>query len=400
MRTGRRIPAVLALSLIATPIFLLPAQSAEAAPAPAEVRRETIGGPRLASRGLVVNAGGGVRKPPKVVAKSWIVADATTGHVLAAKDPHGQYLPASTLKVLTALTLIPRLPADKTVKPSAKACNVEGSAVGLRPNWRYTVSDLFHGLMMSSGNDAAEALAEANGGLKVTLDQMNAEARRLQALDTKARTPSGLNEGITVRDQHSSAYDLALMVKAGLRNPDFRRYIAAKTYKFPAPPTKAQRRSGKKAGGYQIQTHNRLLMPGQWQYRGALGGKNGWTQAAQATFVGAAQRNGHTIIIAMMHAQPSFWGDAAALLDWGFAATGKVQPAGTLVDPKPDPAAAPQGDAPANGAAPSIAASRAAVDPVELAVGGAAVLLAAALVVVWLVRRRRRRLAAENWFDF
>lgn len=396
MRTGRRTPALLAVSLIAAPFLGLPGQAAPAAAAargPGQsLRAETIGGPQLADRGLVFNGGGGVRNPPKVDAKAYIVADVTTGQVLAARDPHGQYLPASALKVLTAVTLIPRLDAERKVKPSQKACNVTGSAVGLRPNWRYSVSDLFHGLMMSSGNDAAAALSEANGGLQETLDQMNAEARRLQALDTEARTPSGLNEGITVREQHSSAYDLALIAKEGLRNRDFRRYIGATAYKFPAPPTKRQRQSGKKEGGYQIQTHDRLLLQGRWRFPGTIGGKNGWTLAAQATFVGAANRDGHTIVISLMHAQPSFWGDAKDLLTWGFAATGKVKPAGTLVEPKPTTGPRIAADAvapPSRGASPA-AADRGG-DLIPLAGGAAGMVLCALVGGVWIARRRRAR---------
>ena len=81
---------------------------------------------------------------------------------------------------------------------------------------------------------------------------------------------------------------------------------------------------------FQIYTHNRLLTT----YRGDIGVKNGYTVAANATYVGAATRNGHTILITLMHAQPYFWDEARSLLDWGFRARGKVDPVGTLVDPQ------------------------------------------------------------------
>ncbi|HEX4816324.1 MAG TPA: D-alanyl-D-alanine carboxypeptidase [Nonomuraea sp.] len=281
-----------------------------------------VGGEALGSRGLVSPEG--VRKPPKTKATSYVIADAGTGQVLAAKDAHGRYLPASTLKSLTALTLIPKLDKSRRIRPSHNACNQEGSAVGLTPKTTYKVDDLFRGLMMSSGNDAAMALAESNGGLAKTMQDMNAEAKRLQAYDTVAKTPSGLDKP----GQSSSAYDLALIARAGLANPDFVRYISTKTANFPAPKGKM----------YQISNHNKLL----WRYQGMVGVKNGWTTKAQASFVGAARRGGHTIVVTIMRHEGGFWDEVAKLLDWGFSVTGKVKPVGQLVNPLPQGQLAPQ----------------------------------------------------------
>lgn len=286
----------------------------------AETETEPVGGTHLGGRGLV--APSGVKAPPKTAARSYVIADAETGEVLAAKDPHGRYLPASTLKALTALTLIPKLDKDQKIKPSSRAVNEEGSAVGLVSKPIYTVQDLFKALMLVSGNDCAMALAEANGGLAKTLQDMNAEAKRLQAFDTVAKTPSGLDKP----GQSSSAYDLTLIARAGLANHDFQRYISTKTDKFPAPK-----------GYYEIGNHNKLL----WRYKGMIGVKNGWTSKALGSFVGAAKRNGHTIIVSIMRHDGYFWDDVAGLLDWGFANRGKVAPVGRLVDPVPDAAPVP-----------------------------------------------------------
>jgi D-alanyl-D-alanine carboxypeptidase (penicillin-binding protein 5/6) len=284
-----------------------------------------IGGELLAKRGVVAPTG--MKAPPKTSARSFVIADAETGNVLAAKDAHGHYLPASTLKTLTALTLIPKLKANLRVKPSRNAANQEGSAVGLSVKATYRVDDLFRALMMSSGNDAAMALAEANGSLTKTMADMNAEARRLQALDTVAKTPSGLDKP----GQRSSAYDLALIARAGLANPDFRRYVGTKSARFPAP----------KGRHYQIGNHNKLL----FRYKGMIGVKNGWTTKAQGSFVGAARRGDHTIIVSIMRHGGSFWDEVAELLDWGFAARSRVTPVGKLVDPVPKPVAtAPVGE--------------------------------------------------------
>ncbi|NUR92616.1 MAG: D-alanyl-D-alanine carboxypeptidase [Nonomuraea sp.] len=296
-------------ALFATVTLTTPAHAAPTSP---------IGGDLLGHRGLVHPTG--IKAPPKTKATAYVIADAETGQVLAAKDAHGRLAPASTLKTLTAETLIPKLDRTTRVKPSANAVNQEGSAVGLTTKGIYTVDDLFKGLLLCSGNDAAVALAETNGGMAKTLADMNAEAKRLQANDTVAKTPNGLDK----KGQSSSAYDLALIARAGLKNPDFLRYVSMKTAKFPAPKGKS----------YEIGNHNKLL----WRYKGMIGVKNGWTSKALGSFVGAASRNGHTIIVTIMRHDGYFWDEVSKLLDWGFAARGKVQPVGQLVDPLPDQA--------------------------------------------------------------
>ncbi|MFI6501360.1 D-alanyl-D-alanine carboxypeptidase family protein [Nonomuraea typhae] len=336
-----------------------------------------VGGDLLGSRGLVVPEG--VKPPPKTKATSFLIAEAETGHVLAAKDPHGRYLPASTLKTLTALTLIPKLDRNQAIKPSRNAVNQEGSAVGLSTKATYKVHDLFRALMMSSGNDAAMALAEANGGLAKTMRDMNAEAKRLQANDTVAKTPSGLDKP----GQSSSAYDLTLIARAGLANPDFRRYISTKTAKFPAPKK-----------WYEISNHNKLL----WRYKGMLGVKNGWTSKAHGSFVGAASRDGRTIIVTIMRHEGYFWEEVEDLLDWGFSARGKVTPVGQLVDPlpaQPDPAqqvTAPSSQPPA--AAPLLDSAAAKQTDTSRTVGLAVIGGGLLFGAVWLgfgIRRRRNK---------
>lgn len=259
-----------------------------------------VGGARLAAPGAVVEAG--VPPLPATTATSFIVADADTGDVLAALNAHQRLAPASTLKTLTALTLIPRLQPNQLVTAQRDAPSVDGTKAGIVAGTAYKVSDLFTAMLMMSANDAAVALADAYGGLGPTLDAMNAEAAYLNADDTVARTPNGLD----APGQSSSAYDLALIFRAGLHDAQFRHYLALKRAAFPAP-----------AGAtFQIQTHDRLLN----SYPGMVGGKNGYTVAAQASYVGAATRDGHTIIVAVMRDQPNFWAEVQSLFDWGFAA--------------------------------------------------------------------------------
>ncbi|KAB8197786.1 D-alanyl-D-alanine carboxypeptidase [Nonomuraea phyllanthi] len=336
-----------------------------------------VGGEALGSRGLV--APPGVEHPPKTQAKSYVIADVETGDVLAAKDAHGRYLPASTLKTLTAVTLIPKLDKDREIRPSRNACNQEGSAVGLSVKATYKVDDLFRALLMASGNDAAMALAETNGGLAKTMRDMNAEAKRLQAYDTVAKTPSGLDKP----GQSSSAYDLALIARAGLANPAFREYISTKRANFPAPK-----------GHYEISNHNKLL----GRYKGMIGVKNGWTSKALGSFVGAATRDGHTIVVSIMRHDGYFWDEVAKLLDWGFAVRGKATPVGKLVNPAPDVQAAPRASAPAAHVTPAAqpplldtAASR--QDDSTKLVGSLVIGGGVLFGLVWLgfgIRRRRR----------
>jgi serine-type D-Ala-D-Ala carboxypeptidase (penicillin-binding protein 5/6) len=340
-------------------------------------------------------AGSSVVAPPSIDASSYVVADGTTGKVLAAKDPHGHFRPASTLKVLTAVTLIPRLDATMVVHPTAKAVNTEGTAVGLSTKWTYPVRQLFYGLLMDSGNDCSVALADANGGMAPTLAEMNAEAKRLRAKDTRAATPDGLDDQppLSLRQQRSSAYDLALMFRAGLALPDFRAYLGRVRYNWQAPPTAAQRKAGRQKGGWPIETHDHLLWPGE-RYPGMLGGKNGYTVAADGTFVGAAERNGHLIIVSLMHDHPDFWPDARRLLDWGFAADGRTRPVGALAAPAP-PNPAPMFAAvqPVKPALLHAAAARATTGlphlPVAVAVTAAAALSAGLGALTFALLRRR-----------
>ena len=305
MRTSLRLLALVPAALLALSGPTLPAS------ADAGLRAPDL----LSGKGVVVPAGAPAL-PTILTGDSWVVADADTGAVLAARDAHGSRLPASTLKVLTAITVIPRLDPAARVQPSQEDLNVDGTKVGLFRGYRYPVSTLLTAMLVVSANDAANTLATANGGLAVTAEQMNVEARRLGATGTNAVNPSGLDAA----GQMSTAYDLALFGRAGLQLPDFRRYVATKNSTVPGL-------NGKQIA---ISTHDKLL----FNYPGAIGIKNGYTVAAKATYIGAATRDGHTVLVTVMHAEPRIWPEVAALLDWGFAAErAGVTPVGQLAEP-------------------------------------------------------------------
>ena len=313
-----------ALALVVQPAWAAPSPSptptaTEPSASALTPRTATIGGDRLAQPGRQLDALPGATRLPRIYAKSWIIADATTGEVLAAKNAHLQRPPASTLKSLTALTLLPRLSPETTTVATDKATRVDGTRVGLIAGKTYTVNDLMYGMMLHSGNDAAVALAQANGGVTKTVDEMNAVAAQLQAKDTVAKSPNGLDHP----GQQSSAYDLALIARAGLQREDFATIVSTASFDFPVTPKKSK----------LIVNQNRLITH---HYKGAVGVKMGFTTEAGRTFVAAANRHGHTIIFVGMGIISRSDAAAKTGLDWAFANLGKVAPVGTLVDPTSD----------------------------------------------------------------
>jgi len=274
----------------------------------------------LNTRGLV-QAAGTPTLPGGVDAKGWVVADATSGQILAAQDPHGRYYPASTLKLLTMATLYPLLDPTTVLTATYGDASVEGSRVGIVENGQYTVAQLWNALILQSGNDAAQMLAEGAGGVTKTLSLMNAKAKALQAYDTIAGTVSGLD----VSGQSSSPYDLCIFLREIISNPATLSIAGSLTGQLPPVPPKY--------GPVNYSTQDKLL---SMHYPGALAGKTGFTDAARHTFVGAAQRNGRTLIVSLMQAEQTpvpTWKQAEALLDWGFSTPAATSGLGKLVVP-------------------------------------------------------------------
>ncbi len=263
----------------------------------------------MGTTGLAAPAG--VKAPPATSAQSWLVADLDTGAVLGACDPHLRRRPASVQKLLLAETVLPKLNPDQVVEATAADLKLPRvtSAVGMLVGGHYPVSTLWYGLLLESGNDAANALARVAGGaggVPATIAAMNAEAHRLGADDTHAVTPSGLD----APGQFSSAYDLALIARADFARPDFLRYDTRLRFQWPAQPPRDPR-------GFQIQNENKLLT----EYPGALGGKTGFTDQARHTYVGAAARGGRRLVVTVMGAEivpARAEKQGEALLNWGF----------------------------------------------------------------------------------
>lgn len=264
---------------------------------------------------------------PALATKAWVLADLDTGEVLAWHNPDLPGRPASTLKLLTALTVAPRLNPDQPYR-AVKADEVaEGNRVVLYDGLTYKVKDLLHAALLPSANDAAQALARANGGIAATVEQMNAEAARLGATSTTARNPSGLD----AEGQVTTARDLAAIGRAAMANPEIAEYLALTKVEFPG-----KRYGNGKRVIYPIYNHNRMLTDG---FRGALGGKSGYTSKAGRTFVAAAERDGRRLLVSLLDIGGNTYTTAERLLTWGFVNAAELKPVGQLPQPSaPAPA--------------------------------------------------------------
>jgi len=244
---------------------------------------------------------------PDGPAQTWIVADLDSGEVLAGRDQNVAHPPASTIKVLLALVALDELNLDSTVVADTADTEVECNCVGIKPGRTYTARQLLDGLLLVSGNDAANTLAHLLGGADVAVGKMNAKAASLGATNTHASTPSGLDG--PGGSGASTAHDLAVIFRAAMANPMFAHITAEPSAMFPGDN-----------GDHPISNQDELLQ----RYPGAIGGKTGFTNAARKTFVGAAARGGRRLVIAMMYGMvkqggPTYWDQAGSLFDWGFA---------------------------------------------------------------------------------
>ncbi|MCX4964369.1 D-alanyl-D-alanine carboxypeptidase [Streptomyces sp. NBC_00654] len=311
-----------------------------------------VGGEQLAKVGTQVNLGPGAPVLPKdLTGRSWIVADAENGQVLAAHNSHWRLPPASTLKMLFADTVLPALQpkslTHKVTDAELAGVGAGSSLVGVKEDHTYTVHDLWLGVFLRSGNDAVHVLASMFGGVPKTVQAMQSHAEELQALDTTVVSPDGYD----APNQVSSAYDLTLFARSGLQKKDFREYSATASADFPG-----EEKKGKKRESFEIQNTNRLITGdiGVEPYKGIAGVKNGYTTHAGNTFTGVAERDGRVLLVTVMNPSSdeshAVYKEAASLLDWGFSASGKVTPVGELVPPKSAETGTGKGAEPAAGA--------------------------------------------------
>ncbi|KAA0112432.1 D-alanyl-D-alanine carboxypeptidase family protein [Mycolicibacterium sp. P1-5] len=244
----------------------------------------------------------GAVNPPDGPAQAWLVADLDTGQILGSREPYSAHAPASTIKPLLAMVVLDQLAPNTAIRATAANTQVECSCVGLVPGQVYTARQLLDGLLLVSGNDAANLLADMLGGQQVAVQKMNAKAYQLGARSTRAGSPSGLDgpgwESVT------TPHDLAMIYREALRYPLFTQTVHQSSALFPD-----------KSGFKEIKNQDRLLR----SYAGFIGGKSGYTDLARETYVGMAQRGGHRLIVVEMYGDDDLWNQAGQLLDWGFS---------------------------------------------------------------------------------
>ena len=251
-----------------------------------------------------------------VSAHAAVVMEVDSGKVIYAKDAHNARPMASTTKLMTALLAAEALPLDTEITVSKEAVAVEGSSLGLRAGDTIVLSDLLTGLLLASGNDAANVTAEAVAGdLPAFASLMNAKAKRLGMENSGFVTPSGLD----AEGHAASAYDMALLGRAVLRN-DFLRQIckkqSAQLY-FGTPPKKVW-----------VKNHNRLLSLS----KDCIGLKTGFTKKAGRCLVSAATRDGVTVVVVTLHASDD-WNDHLKLYEYAFSRLKRITPQSPSLPP-------------------------------------------------------------------
>ncbi len=244
----------------------------------------------------------GAREMISVSAKYAAVIELNSGRLICGKAENDTASMASTTKIMTALLLCELTELDREITVTAQMVNVEGSSMGLQAGDRVHYRDLLYGMLLASGNDAANAVAVSiAGNVEAFADIMNSRARQIGMVNTHFVTPSGLDD-----DEHySTAYDMALLAREAIENKDFADACTAKSARleYGNPPYKRT-----------ITNHNKLLK----MYDGCIGIKTGFTKKSGRCLVSCAKRDNKTIIAVTLNA-PDDWNDHKALLDYGFS---------------------------------------------------------------------------------
>lgn len=240
--------------------------------------------------------------PSDLSAEAYVLLSADTGEILTSKNPHERRSMASTTKIMTALIALESGIPEQQIKVTSDMVRVEGTSIGLLPDDLITVRTLVSGMLLASGNDAANVTAYAVAGSQEKfLERMNQKAAALGMHDTHFETVSGLDS----ENHYSTAYDMAILGAAAIQNAEFRRICGQKSERvlYGNPPY-----------ARTLTNHNRLLS----EYPGAIGVKTGFTKKSGRCLVSAAERDGVTLVAVTLRA-PNDWADHRKLLDYGFS---------------------------------------------------------------------------------
>ena len=241
--------------------------------------------------------------PVKAVsARSYALVEQSTGRVILGADMDARLPMASTTKIMTGLLACESGRLDETMTVPVEALTVEGSSMGLKPDEKLTLRDLVYGLMLESGNDAANAIAMLLGGsLDGFAAQMNQKAQALGLSGTHFANPSGLD----AKDHYTTARDLARLGAYAMANADFAQIVGTRRISVPYEGI---------TNGRTLVNHNRLLA----SYAGEIGIKTGFTQKSGRCLVSCARRDGVELVLVTLD-DPDDWDDHAELLDKGFS---------------------------------------------------------------------------------
>jgi len=236
-------------------------------------------------------------KSPLVTARGAVLLDTASGAVLYAKNPDERMAPASLTKMMTALVAVEQAPLAQQITASANVYT-EPVVIGLDPGETMRLEDLLYGLLLTSGNDAAIAIAEGVGGtLPRFVSLMNAKAESLGLTNTRFLNPHGLD----APGHYSTALDLARLTAAMMREPVLARVVGAREYTVVGPPL------------YMFRTSNPLL----GRYDGVDGGKTGFTDRAGRCLTVSATRAGHQVVAVMLDSD-NIALDGQRLLDYAY----------------------------------------------------------------------------------
>lgn len=237
-----------------------------------------------------------------VSAKSAILINADTLEILYAKEPYEKRGIASTTKILTSLIALEYAEPQKEVVASKEAVTIEGTALGLKAGDKITLKSLVYGMLLESGNDAANVVAYAISGSITEFSRvMNSYAKNIGMYDSNFVNPSGL----THKNHYSTAYDMALLTSVAIKNPVFKKICSTESAVISFGTPEISRR---------LSNHNRLLT----EYDGVFGVKTGYTKASGRCLVTACEKNGVTLIAVTLNAYDD-WFDHKKLYDYGFS---------------------------------------------------------------------------------
>ena len=237
-----------------------------------------------------------------VSAEAAVLLCAETGEVLYEKQAHKRLPMASTTKIMTALLTLEEAAPQRKVQVTREMTAVEGTSMGLLPGDTVTLYALACGMLLASGNDAANTAAIAiDGSTQAFAARMNARAAAIGMTDKHFVTPSGLDD----EDHYSTAYDMALLACEALRNAQFVRICGSESLRtsYGNPPY-----------ARTLTNHNRLLQ----LYADCIGVKTGFTKKSGRCLVSAARRGGVTLVAVTLR-DPDDWNDHIALLESGFS---------------------------------------------------------------------------------